>query len=181
MAEASDIWQHLSKHDSLLSSSNTLHSKLEAKISDWSTLTTRRILTEFPFSENDVALQHWQNLDWERKRSPSCIQNALDNYMDLCSQVGQPKNEKYWSQIFDTDSKPAKRKTTVKNFDKAMIVQLEEQWQKTLDQEHMRWETESIRKLREELIQELLALLAQIDQIINYLEELGLVLLCHEK
>lgn len=174
LEEASDIWKELTYKSDAVDCVKGLRTHIEGRINGWQDQTASFLKMEFPFEHQESAFKKWRDLPEAERESKENLKAAVQDYLGLCKEVGQPENRSYWKALYDT---PRHAEGAMAEALKASFVsprQLMLEWQKTLDRARADWELEQFQKRRAALIDELKTLLGLFDELRSSLDALGL-------
>lgn len=183
-----NIIDDLSKKFSVVEQS-TIKEKLLTEIQKWKKETAKALNLNNPFYQNMLALKSAKQELAQGNTFISSIEKDLSDFKTLETITKIDINDKFWNieleKLKNMENKLSSKnnESKLKILNKKIDVQtkleedrktcrtlLQEQWNKSLDKEHMRWELESIEKYRREFLEKLeewLKLVQQVDDLFS--------------
>ena len=185
-----NIIDDLSKKFSIVEQS-TIKEKLLNEIEIWKKETAKALNLNNPFYQNMLALKSAKQELAQGNTFISSIEQDLSDFKILETITKIDINDKFWNAELEKLKNMENKLSSKSNESKLKIVNkkndiqtkleedektcrtlLQEQWQKSLDKEHMAWELDSIEKYRQELLkkfEEWLKLVQQVDDLFSEL------------
>jgi len=185
-----NIIDDLSKEFSVVEQS-TIKEKLLNEIEIWKKETAKALNLNNPFYQNMLALKSAKQELAQGNTFISSIEQDLSDFKTLETITKIDINNKFWNAELDKLKNLENKLSSKSNESKLKIVNkkndiqtkleedrktcrtlLQEQWNKSLDKEHIAWELETIEKYRQELLkkfEEWLKLVQQVDDLLSKL------------
>jgi len=162
-----EMLQYFSSKYHIVKKDTKVKEKLLDEMSDFEKESRRKLLLENPFYENQKALENAKNDLLEKKGID--IQSDLKKYTELENISACKIDKSFWNkeisllkervQVRDKKVKTKKVvKDTLEYISKdAQLTRrlLQEKWQKTLDEEYVKWELQELQKYREVFMKKL--------------------------
>ena len=167
----------------------SLYKGFKAQLASWDSKLRKQLALDFPFTDAEEQLTTAENnLQEHHKSNAEIISIDLEHFYAFLQQVHQPNNRTYWDkelvrlrdadpnhQTIKNKGKEKKQKKKVQvNSAKISHQLLLNEWRKQFDQQVVKWELDTINKLRSQYLKKLEKWLAKLKEISAVLTNLGM-------
>jgi uncharacterized protein with von Willebrand factor type A (vWA) domain len=160
-------------YSDLLDNSKAAQIYIDDQLMKWQLETKIALSAEFPFSSQQQIF-----LDWERRlqtdhASRSEFNNAVDDFIDFCSDIGHPGNTSFWKGLLKQNTGAMVLEDNSPDENIIGIRLLIHEWKKRIDQAYAEWEFHEIERRRNALMTLLESALNLLRLLEDKLQELG--------
>ena len=191
--EDKNIFDTLKQKYSVINQQN-IKDKISNQLTDWHKKIVKKLNLTNPFYDNQKAFENAQNELSRNKHDLESIKKDFINYKALEDLESINIDTKFWDKEIESlknrtiklKNKPKKsklkviKKVKLDNQDKISSDEkicrtlLQNKWQKSLDEEYLKWELQEIEKYRKELLHKLEEWLKLVQEMDNLLSQLSL-------